>query len=927
LRAQTPGAGVPILGNNEAVVNSTVRVLETDSSAQSVANADPRSEPHAAQAPLVAEALGVNPAAGLGSAEVEVRRARYGTNAIQTIRPRSAWRILFDQFASLVVALLAAAAIVAWATSDLVEALAILVVLVVNALVGFATEWQAGRALDALRRQARTIARVRRGGREATVDAVELVPGDVVILNAGDRVPADARLIEAPGLRTEESALTGESATVEKSTEPVAAAALLAERHSMLYLGTSIAAGRALAIVTATGAATELGRIGRLVASAPDEATPLERRLGQLGRRLVYIVLGIAAVVMITGWLRGDGLWVMVEVAISLAVAAVPEGLPAVTTLILALGVLRMARERAIVRRLPAVETLGSTTIICTDKTGTLTENRMTVREYRLADGRVRKPDGQRLSLADDELLTRAVRTGVLCNEAAFDHESDAQTIGDPTETALLSVAHQLGVDIVRTRRDYPKLAERPFDAVTKWMVTLHRAPDGSRLAALKGAPSVVLSLCTHFAVNVTDTQPLDEQARQNFLAINEEMAGRALRVLALACKEPAANSSDITDPEFESDYVFLGFVGMSDPPRAEVPEAIDRAHAAGIRVVMLTGDQINTAKAIARELRLSGDDEPHALHARDLEGADQGRIAELAGAADVFARVSPEDKLNIVAALQQAGEIVAVTGDGVNDAPALKRADIGVAMGLRGNEVAKEAADVVLADDNFATILRAVEGGRTIYANIIKFVHMMFSQNLAEVLVIFVAVAAGWPLPLLPLQILWVNLVTDVFPALALAVEPASPGVMQRLPRSPQATLLSGRFLFLIGWQSIVLATITLGAYAWALNQYGEGAHERTVALLALVGVQLGHTFNCRSRTRSVFAGLFRNPFLWVAAAMVIALQLLAVYLKPLARVLGTEQPTAADWVVTGLSIILPVVIVEIVKLFARRAGTVDED
>lgn len=886
--------------------------------------------PHALEAATVARLLEVNPAHGLNTSEGDERRRRFGANALQTIRRRPAWLILLEQFASLIVALLAVAAIIAWATGDLIEAVAIIIVLIINALVGFATEWQAGRALDALRRQARTTARVRRDGYDMKVDAADLVPGDVVIFNAGDRVPADGRLIEAVNLRVEESALTGESSTVEKSTEPSEFNAPLAERHSMVYLGTTIAAGHALAIVTATGVRTELGRIGKLVADAPDVSTPLQVRLANLGHRLVYAVLVIAAVVMVTGWLRGDGLWMMAEVAISLAVAAVPEGLPVVTTLILALGVLRMARQNAIVRRLPAVETLGSTSIICTDKTGTLTQNRMTVHEYHLADGRRILPIDAQSALDEDELLGRAVRAGVLCNEASLGaHFADgSRAIGDPTETALLVAAEEMAVDVSRLRAEYPKIIEVPFDASTKRMITVHRGKAATELAVLKGAPSVVLDACANYFDSGGGTPPLDDEARVRLLGANEEMAGRALRVLGLAEKrldaviaegDQAANSELEAHLQTQAGYTFLSFVGMIDPPRPEVSGAIEQARAAGIRVVMLTGDQMNTACAIARELRLDGDQEGPALHARDLVGVSSDQLAELAHTVNVFARVSSEDKLRIVEALVQSGEVVAVTGDGINDAPALKRASIGVAMGERGTEAAQEAADVVLADDNFATILRAVEAGRTIYANIIKFVHLMFSENLGEVLVIFLSIAAGWPLPLLPLQILWVNLVTDVFPALALAVEPAAPAVMQRRPRPSNSSLLSRGLLALITWQGAMLAAITLSIYAWALDSYGEGAHARTVAMMALVGVQLGHLFNCRSRTRSAFEGLFRNPAIWIAAAIVIALQLMAVYLPPLSRLLNTTRLTSEDWLMAACAVVAPIMLVEVSKSFSR--------
>ncbi len=875
---------------------------------------------HAMDAQTVARLFDVDPHLGLTTSQVNELQLRYGRNALQKIKSRPAWRVLVDQFASVVIALLGIAAAVAWATGDGAEAVAILIVLVLNAAIGFATEWQAGRALDALRIESRTHSRVRRDGFELTVDAEELVPGDIVVLNAGDRVPADARLFEAVRLQAEESALTGESTTVEKNAGVVSLQTPLAERRPMLYLGTAIASGRAVAIVVGTGAATQLGKIGRLVATSTKERSPLEIQLSQLGRRLVYLVLVIAAIVIVTGWLRGDGLWLMVEVGISLAVAAVPEGLPAVTTLILALGVLRMARQRAIMRRLSAVETLGSTTVICADKTGTLTENRMTVREYYLSDGRRIEIDEGENPLENDELLEQAVRIGVLCNEASFRAEAtdETRTIGDPTETALLVVADTLVVDVSHERASHPKIAEQPFHTSTKRMTTLHRNTAGQHFAALKGAPAVVLDACSSYFDAAGNPVTLELQAIRKFTEANEQMAKRALRVLALAIKHFRDEAAHSADEALDSGYTFVGLVGMIDPPRPGVANAIRSARIAGIRTVMLTGDQLNTGVAIARELGL-GHNEPAALHAHDLIDTEPGKLAHLARNTDVFARVSPEEKLRIVEALQQAGEVVAVTGDGVNDAPALKRANIGIAMGQRGTEVAKEAADVVLADDNFQTILRAVEGGRTIYANIIKFVHMMFSHNLGEVLMIFTAIAAGWPLPLLPLQILWMNLVTDVFPALALALEPPSPEIMKRPPRSSQSTILSGPFLFLIGWQAALLGGVGLGAYMWALRMYGPGSHARTVALFSLVAVQLGHTFNCRSRSRSTFPDLFTNPFLWIAAIVVVLLQLLAAYFSPLAAVLGTVQPGVIDWVIISGGGLLVIGVVEAAKLVFR--------
>lgn len=890
--------------------------------------------PHAFSEQQTLDAFKVEIAKGLSTLEAGRKLSIDGANTIEQKAQRTALHIIRDQFASIVVWLLAFAALVALLTENQLEALAILVVLILNAAIGFLIEWRAGRALEALRKATKTNAHVRRDGREQVIDAENLVAGDILILTAGDRAPADARILEAANLRADESTLTGESASVEKHPRSVSPDAPLAERSSMLYLGTTVVAGHATGIVTATGRKTELGRIGQMVAIGDQVQTPLQHRLENLGKRLVYIVLGIALIVLLAGVLRGDEIWLMLEVSISLAVAAVPEGLPAVTTLILALGVLRMARRNALIRRLAAVETLGSSTVICTDKTGTLTENRMTVQEYRLANGRAVKLPAQKTFEAEnqtgiftgDKNLLRLLRVSILCNEASLDspggaENKESEAIGDPTEIALLVAAEKFGFDVGKERNNYKRLKEYPFDSSTKRMITVLRDPEKKSFAAMKGAPAVVLDMCDQYVSSDGRTFALDDQTREKFLEINRDMADRALRILAFADKNLETREwGETVGESIETGYVFLGFVGIMDPPRAGAAEAVKKAQKAGIRVVMLTGDQINTARAVARELDLSEGEDIFALHSSDLTGSDDESIARMARRAHVFARVSPEDKLRIVRALQDTGEIVAVTGDGVNDAPALKNADIGIAMGKRGTEVAKEVSDIVLTDDNFKTIVKAIEGGRTIYANILKFVHLMFSHNLGEVLVIFVAIMAGLPLPLLPLQILWINLVTDVFPALALAVEPASPETMTRQPHAPGETMLSNRFMFLIFWQGVMLAAIALGAYLWALNEYGAGAHARTVALFSLIGVQLGHLYNCRSRTRSAFKNFFSNPYIFVATAIVIGLQMLAIYLPPLAGILDTAAPNETDFIVIAISIILPIAIVEVIKLIFRQ-------
>ena len=870
---------------NHTFRNTEIKEMKKSKTiSDSVETNDPKLTPHAVSARAVAETLNVEIQKGLSIEEVNRRLLRDGENRIEQKTQSTIWHIVRDQFTSIVVWLLGFAAAVAALTGNQLEAAAILVVLFINAAIGFLIEWRAGRALDALRKATRTTTRVRRNGHEQIIDAENLVVGDILILSAGDRVTADTRVLESANLRADESTLTGESVSVEKNPASVEVSTPLAERRSMLYLGTTVVAGNTTAVVTATGQNTELGLIGQLVAEADDGQTPLQIRLGDLGKKLVYIVLGIALIVFLAGIFRGDDIWLMLEVSISLAVAAVPEGLPAVTTLILALGVLRMARRNAIVRRLAAVETLGSSTVICTDKTGTLTENRMTVQEYHLANDRfIGISEGKEFDSVgelQDENLLRLLRVSILCNEASFDSngkDGQPQAIGDPTETALLLAIEKFGLNITQEKSSYKKLHELPFDSITKRMITVLQDRDEKSFVALKGAPSVVLDICNKTISSDGQTVLLIDETREKFREVNRAMADRALRVLAFADKKFVGNSDIDFGEVFEKDYTFLGFVGIIDPPRIGVAEAVKKAQNAGIRVVMLTGDQINTARAVARELNLSEGSEVVALHSTDLAESNGENIARMTRQAHVFARVSPEDKLRIVKALQKSGEIVAVTGDGVNDAPALKNADIGIAMGGRGTEVAKEASDIVLTDDNFSTIVKAIEGGRTIYANILRFVHLMFSHNLGEVLMIFVAIMAGLPLPLLPLQILWINLVTDVFPAIALAVEPPSPETMNRKPHSPSEAMLSNRFMFLIFWQGVMLATIALTAYLWALNEYGEGTHARTVALLSLIGVQLGHLFNCRSRTRSAFSNFFSNPYIFAAAAIVIGLQIVA--------------------------------------------------
>jgi Ca2+-transporting ATPase len=881
---------------------------------------------------------------GLTGAEAAARLTRYGPNALTEAKQRSAFAILLHQFRSLMIVLLVVASGVAFAVGEVIEGVAVVVVILLNAVIGFATEWKAGKALAGLRDQTIAVARVLRDGSERELPSKELVPGDVVLLEAGARVPADGRVVEQAELRVDESALTGESLPVDKSAEPVAdLQAPLGDRSSMVHLGTAVTGGRGTMLVTGTGARTEMGKIGTLMGEVDEQRTPLEGKLAQLSRALLIVVLVLCAVMVLIGWLRGNPLMLMVEVGVSLAIAAVPEGLLAVTTMTLAVGMQRMARMNALVRRLPAVEALGSTTVICSDKTGTLTRNEMTVRALDVAGQRVEVtgtgyvPDGELKTQAGkvalegaDSPLALALRIGALCNDAKLERAGERLTVlGDPTEAALLVVAQKAGLQWDELDRSYPRVAEVPFSSETKRMVTVHRTPRGALVAYVKGSPASTLDASTQL-LTAEGVIPMTPEAQQHAREVNVELASAALRVLGLAYRDlPEGYGDDALSREL----TFVGCVGMIDPLRDEAKETVAICRAAGIRPVMITGDQPATAAEIARQLGLDVDmagKPSKTMHARELEGLDDAGWARVVTEASVFARVSPEHKLKIVEALQRQHQIVAMTGDGVNDAPALRKSDIGIAMGIRGTEVAKESSDMVITDDNFATIVRAVEQGRIIVHNILRFIHYLFSCNLAEIVTVFGAILLGLPLPLGVLEILWLNLVTDVFPAMALALEPSAPDVMKQPPRDPEEPLVSLRFGWLIVWQGLLLGGSTLAAFAVGLRWYGsegEGLHHAgTLAFMTLAFAQVFHAFNTRSRTRSAFSRLFSNGWLWGATLLCVALQVAAMTVPWLREVLQSTALTAADIGVIASGALLPVLVSEIVKLVQRWRGASTE-
>jgi Ca2+-transporting ATPase len=864
---------------------------------------------------------------GLSESEAGERLRRIGANELRVTKPASSWKILQDQLTSVVVLLLAAASAVSLAVGDLVDSAAIAAVLVINTLLGFFTELRARRAMEALRGLETPKTVVLRGGKTMEIAAREVVPGDVLQLEEGRSVPADARVLHAADLRVDEAPLTGESVPVAKQADPVPDEAPLAERTSTLYKGTTIVAGMGHAVVFATGMDTELGRIGQLVEEIEDERTPLERRLDTLGRRMVWLALALGAVVVSLGALQGLPLGRLIETGIALAVAAIPEGLPATATIALAVGVHRMARRRALVRRLPSVETLGSVTTICTDKTGTLTAGEMTMRTLWVAgreiqiDGSGYAPEGKltenggELTVKDDPSPRLALVIGALANKADVSKTEQGWTVrGDPTEAALLVAARKAGLERDQLLNEQPEVGLVPFSSERMLMATFHRGADGATVAYVKGAPGKLIELSTHALTPEGDTA-LDDAGRNALLEKNKELAARGLRVLALAlAKVPSTDASTLKD------LTFVGLAGIIDPPAEGVKETIARFKEAGIRTVMITGDQQLTAQAVARDLGILEEGQ-EVMSGKDLAQVSKADLGVRLDRVGAFSRVSPEDKLTIISGFQEKGRIVAMLGDGVNDAAALKKADVGVAMGKRGSDVAKEVAAVVLQDDRFSTIGAAVEEGRVIFDNIRKFVFYLFSCNLAEVMVLLGAGIVGVPLPLLPVQILWLNLVTDTFPALALALEPAEPDIMRRPPRDPQEAILSMPFLRRITGHALLIAVPTLGAFAWGLSAAGgETRRSMTLAFMTLAFAQTFHLANAR-RDGPLFSrgNLFSNKWALAAVALVTVLQVASVHVPPLARVLGTVPLSGGDWIVVLVLALVPAVLGQAYKLLRK--------
>jgi Ca2+-transporting ATPase len=868
---------------------------------------------------------------GLPESEVAARLALDGANELPEPASRSIWSILLDQVRSIVVLLLAVAALASLLLGDNVDAGAITVVLLLNVLIGFVTELRARNAITGLLALQVPRATVVRDGEVREIDARDVVPGDVIAIEAGQAVPADARLIHSTALRTMEAALTGESLPVDKSADAeVLRDAPLSERDTMVYQGTTVVAGSARAVVVGTGASTEVGRIGVLTSSVASTQTPLERNLASLGSRLALAAIGMAIVIAVFASVQGEPLTTVLQTGIAVAIAAVPEGLPAVVTIAMAVGVRRMARRRALVRRLPAVESLGSTTVICTDKTGTLTAGEQTAvsawiagRELTITgsgyspEGALLE-DGEPVGLEYEGPLREAFRVAALANHAQVTRgEGGWEAHGDPTDAALLVAARKAGVDRSSELESLPRIGELPFDSSYMLMASYHRSADGSAIAFVKGAPRSIVS-ASNAMVGPRGVTLLDGAMREALLRRNSAFAERGLRVIALAT---GAMPSD--EGGLPRDLLFLGFIGIVDPPAPGVKETITRFREAGIRTVMLTGDQLLTAQSIARSLGLLGPGDT-TVDGAVVERASASELASLVERGAVFSRMSPGAKLRVIAALQRRGEIVAMLGDGVNDAAALQRADIGVAMGRRGTDVAKQVADIVLQDDRFSTIGAAVEEGRVVFANIRKFVYYLFSCNAGELLVLVGAGVVGLPLVLLPLQILWLNLVTDTLPALALALEPAEPGIMRRAPRSPQTGLFSAGLVRSTIFYAALIAGCTLAAFVWGLSvaDHGSARHATTLSFMTLALAQLFHLGNARGVVPVVAPHrALANPYAIGAVAIAIALQVLAVSYAPLASVLGVRALALDEWlVVSGLAVI-PGVVGQLLRLRRSRS------
>ena len=869
-------------------------------------------------------------AQGLDDSEVRARLKEYGLNELEERKPTSPLGIFAEQFKGLLIIILLAATLISFLVGETVDAVVILTIVIVCAVLGFAQEYRAEKSLEGLKKMTTPTAVVIRRGEELQVPSREVVPGDIMLLRTGDRVSADARIIEEFNLKVDEAPLTGESIPVRKHPRPVAENASLMERASVVYSGTTVTFGHGKAVVFSTGMKTEFGKIAGMVqATTEEEKTPLENRLEHVGKWLGISCVAVCAIVSALGILRGYPILMMLVWGVSLAVAAVPEALPAVVTGALAIGVQRMARCNAIVRRLPAVETLGCTTVICADKTGTLTKGEMTVSQIYMnsrvinVTGAGYEPKGEFLcdgEIIQDRQIVVFSKIGLLCNDARLELQNRSWTIiGDPTEGALVVLATKAGLSQDEIRAEYPRIGEVPFSSDRKLMTTIHSTPQGTMMAYTKGAPEALLERCSHI-MKANTVSSLDGEEKDRILAVNERMAGGALRVLAMAYRTlpDAGKSTELTEEYVERDLIFVGLAGMIDPPRDEAKKAIQTCKDAGVKTVMITGDHKLTASTIAQQLGIIGEGD-RIFTGRELDQISDSEFQKVVEDVAVYARVSPEHKMRIVRALKANEHVVAMTGDGINDAPALKNADIGVAMGITGTDVTKEASDMILTDDNFASIVSAIEEGRGIYDNIKKYIAYLLSCNVGEILVMFIAGLLAWPLPLVAVQLLWVNLTTDGLPALALGVDPPDTDIMKRPPRSPYESIFTQPIKSLIFGISLMMAAILLPTFNWAY-QNGGVLYAQTMIFTTLVMFEMFNAFNCRSERHSLLRiGPFSNRWLVVAVAISILMQLTVIYTPSFRMVFDTVPLSIKDWLIIIPLSSIPLIAIELAKLWSR--------
>ena len=881
-------------------------------------------------------ALDVDPGEGLNDREAELRLNKYGSNELKEEKGTTFLSKLVAQFSDFLVLILIGAAIVSMAMGESRDAIVILVVVVINALLGIYQEGKAEKALDALKKMASPDAKVVRAGKTVIIPAHTLTPGDIVLLDAGDIVPADLRLIESSNLKIEEASLTGESVPVEKKAGEVhKGEAPLGDRHNMAYMSTIVTSGRGKGVVVGTGHDSEIGKIATMIQSLDDEATLLQRRLNQLGKMLGTATIGICAIVFGIGVLQGREIFEVLMIAISLAVAAIPEGLPAIVTIVLAIGMNRMVKRHAIVKKLLAVETLGCTTVICSDKTGTLTQNEMTVTKVYVNNRRIDitgtgyepkgefKIDGNGVSADLFDNLNTLLSIGVLANNARLE-KSDGmyKIIGDPTEGALITLAGKADITGENINKLFPRIEEIPFDSGRKMMTTFHKNFAPQRIVSFtKGAPDIIISNCD-FIKDGDEILPFTHDMKKEVLGVNSGFAKDALRVLAFAYREYEELPDDINPDNIETNMIFVGLAGMIDPPRPEVKEAIKLCKQAGINTVMITGDFRDTALAIAKSLGMA-ETEDQTMTGLEINNISDEELKEAVKRINVFARVSPEHKVRIVSALKANGNIAAMTGDGINDALALKRSDIGVSMGITGTDVAKKTADLILTDDNFASIVSAVEEGRVIFDNVRKFVYFLLSCNIGEIFLVFVSILLNLPVPLIPIQLLWLNLVTDSFPALALGVEKGDPNVMNQKPRNPDEPILNRKMIIGIVLQSIAVATASFSAYWWGINRYGTDNifEARTVAFATLILSELLIVFSTRSsRYTALEVGIFSNKKLIQGVSFSFLLMLAVIYIPFLNPIFGTFPLGLSEWKIILPLAFIPLLLGEITKLFARQ-------